>query len=203
SFPSIFHDILDIEVAMDEKGNAVATFITVLSNKKQALYASRLNATMNSWSAFQSLSDPNNCADFAQVAMDQAGHAIVLWTERQAQSLVNGPESLKSATMARSGKLSQPFVIVDNPVSIRSFQLVVNCPGSAVAIWENEGEGSVRVSTKPIGNNWSPAFTLSDTGSSSRVALNDHGDAIAIWEESSLDKQIIMSSSSFNAGCFR
>lgn len=113
------------------------------------------------WGAVNPLDRTDDDAFSASIAVDQYGHAIVVWDQRHADTYSVWSSSYDGATW------SEPAVLSAG-VSASGAFIAMNALGEAVAVWQqNSGDGSYDLWARRylIGQRWLPAVQLDTTAS--------------------------------------
>lgn len=174
-----YESAFDPYVAINESGDAVAVWSSY--DGQNASISIKFRTFGESWSKELVLTDCYLNAFNPQVAIDNFGNVIVVWENYDGMGL-----SIQGVTRTYYG-LWSGIVDLSDPMEF-GFQpkLAANSTGNAVVIWTGyDGENLYTEASTYEGNgNWSYPFYLSWDVMDSinpQVALNDEGDAIAIW----------------------
>jgi hypothetical protein len=146
--------------------------------------------TGGSWSAPIQISSAG-AQGFPVVALDAQGDALAAWR----RTLKRAGAVVQAVSRPVGGSWSPPATISGQPAPILLPQLVLDSSGDAVTVW-GEGTGStwtIQAANRPAAGSWTPALPISDgnilaTNSGARnppchVALDDNGDAVAVWTQ--------------------
>jgi hypothetical protein len=136
------------------------------------------------------LSEPGRRLSTSDVAIDGAGAAVAVWSEKAGD---DAPIVVRVATRPPGGPwrvdkdlLSTPGRTATEP------QVGVSARGEAIAIWREQmvagGDGyAIRIATRQPGGDWvvqpTPLSTAGHSAGSPELAVNDRGVAVAIWHE--------------------
>ena len=176
----------------------IAVAWIALSGTKQAVFAELLShheALPSALSIYGSqLSDDGQHAQSPQIAHNLSREATVIWSRSNGTNTI-----IQASTKTKGGKwsdaedLSLPGQHADSP------QIAMNRSGQRVALWRrSDGTNTViQAVTKLSGASWSAPVTLSLPGQSAslpKIALNDAGQAVAIWKRSNGSNDIIQAS---------
>src|SRR5436190_5829878 len=120
-----------------------------------------------------------------QVAVDQSGNAIAVWTRSDGTNF-----RIESSSRTPTGAWSSPQTISDANQSASSPQLSLDPSGNAVAVWtRNDGTNlRIQASYRPAGAASTfqmPATTVSASGadaSAPAVSMDNSGDALVAWQ---------------------
>ena len=168
----------DPQVAMDSSGNAIAVWSGVQGGNTNIRAAYYNNATL-SWGTPTAINVSGGVANNSQVAFDASGNAIVVWLQqnniyfnRYASSAWEGPQLIESGT----GIAYAP-------------QLGVYANGDAIAVWAQydamAGYNVVYANYYTAGIGWSGEASIGNSanGYIPQVAVDNDGNAIAVWIE--------------------
>ena len=172
----------DPQVAIDPAGDA----IVVWSGSTGANYVVRATTRPagGTFAAAVDLSAAGQDAGQPQVALDDAGGAIAVW-ERS-----NGTDSIvQAAVRPAGGTFTAP---VDLSLAGRGAydpQVALDRDGDAIAVWKRFSGTNfiVQAAVRPAGGTFAGPTDLSAAGRSAQapqVAIDQDGDAIAVWERS-------------------
>jgi hypothetical protein len=151
------------------------------------------------WQAPVSISKPGVSSTEVAVAVGAAGEAVAVWTARLDTGTV-----IQSGSRPAGGTWSAPVDISglgEAVTFVRSRpRIAINAAGEALAVWVlyEGGHRLVQSASRPPGGAWSPPVTLSPLSAEAthpEIALNDAGEAVAVWD--------ITGSPSFVAGASR
>lgn len=174
-------------IAIDGSGNALALWVSY--GAESTLYASRYDATTQSWQQTgngavvisQSSSGPSE----VQVAMDGSGYGWVAWQEDQDgyEAVFASRYDPSTHTWSTAHRISPESAIVND------FSLAVASSGKVVvAFSESVSGGGVIKAAYYDGTSWQysqdSAPSLSEAGGNAtgaQVAINDAGESVAIW----------------------
>jgi len=188
------NDASEPQVAMDEAGNAIAVWV-LDDGTNRNIQTSRYT---DMWSAVETLSTATVAGESAiqpQVAMDEAGNAIVVWefydgSKRDIQAsrynVTTGMWSDEVETLSTAGAGEYAY----GP------QVAMDEAGNAISVWmfDDGSNESIQTSRYNVTTGvWSEVETLStaDPGidaAEPQVAMNAAGDAVAVWKLNNGDK---------------
>ena len=116
-----------------------------------------------------------------KVTIDAAGTATAVWA--------GGDEyydrTILTSTQRAGGSWTAPVTLADGGSEA---VLAANSAGAAVAAWEGD-DGVIRASSRAAGGDWAAATTISvgadavAKASKVRVAVNESGDVITVWQQ--------------------
>ncbi len=121
--------------------------------------------------------------DSPQIGVDKSGEAVAVWRRF---GYARDFDLIQTASRRRGGGWTRPIAISPKMEAGFGPQVAVNSSGKAVAVWAGkEGKSLViESSTRSADGRWSLPETISNLGEKStepQVALNDAGDAVAVW----------------------
>lgn len=152
------------QIAIDANGNAVAIWM-----QNGVIDAATLPAG-GAWSAPVALS--GTTASSPTLAVNAKGDAVAGWKTSNGTIFV---------AERRSGAWTAPTMIAPAAFRAGGPHVALNGPGDAAIAWS--GRGTTLVATRPANGSWSSPTTLStsSTGLTARVALDDTGNAVAVF----------------------
>ncbi len=148
------------------------------------------------------------------VVINAAGAVALVWIQKDPSSAVDPNQfSVRASVRPAGGSFSAPAIISPSPLTLGddadSPRVAIDAAGDVTAVWDYKelaGPRSVvQTATRPAGGSFSAPITLSDTSqdaSSSSVAMDSAGDAIAVWTRSNGTNFIVQESSSPPGGAF-
>ena len=175
------------QVALDASGRALAVWLGNCEGRptlEASVRAAGLNAR---WEEPVVLSTPGKIAQSPQLSMNPRGDAVVSWEEWDDW----GRQFVVVQASFRSGDTGEwkPAVQLSSTGAV-AWQLTnaINAAGdAAVAYTRSDPSGHVAWSAfRPRAGSWQAAEQLSQTGSNGwypAIALDGHGNAIAVWLE--------------------
>jgi hypothetical protein len=153
----------------------------------------------------QSITDPAVVSGRnSQVAVDDSGAALLEWA--QAPNGTN-QDVLQVATRAPGGLFGSGKPLSRANEDANSNHLVANRHGDAVVIWESTASGALRLETarRPAGGAFGPIQDLTAADNNSQlpsVAVDDSGNALAVWRKLVNAKKVIIGASAEAGGAF-
>ncbi len=121
------------------------------------------------------LSRPGDDASGAQVALDEAGNALVVWHRG----------GILQATMRPpGGRFAAPENLSLVGERASSVDLAMDRSGNAVVVWLQGGSGPIKAALRPAGGTFSSPVDVSAIGvnvSEPKVAIDATGGAVAVW----------------------
>jgi hypothetical protein len=106
-----------------------------------------------------------------QVAIDEQGDALVVWTQ--------GEKGVLSASKPSGGAWQTPVDLSPPGTSDGDAQVAFDGQGNALAVWDGE-DGTVQSESKPAGGAWQAPVDIGH-GGGPQVAFDERGDALAAW----------------------
>lgn len=184
-------------LAVDGSGNAVAVWKRYDGNV-DIVQSSRLLAGGVSWSTPVNVSPDGIQAATPQVAVDGEGNAVSVWRSYG----VDGTIIQSSRSTDGGASWSTPVQLSVYPGSSDNPQVAVDGEGNVAAVWQqsNGSNGIIRFSRSTDGGvSWTVPTDLSEPGQSAitpEVAVDESGNAVALWRRSDGDNDIIQASRS-------
>lgn len=170
------------KVAMDANGNATVVWMQQLESKLST-WAARFQVDLG-WEAAVLLENKNSSdsGGFPQsdVAMDNMGNAIVIWSQRV------GVQSFIYANryIIGQGWGAAKFIDLDIPDQVdASFnpKVAINNNGDAIAVWSSINTSNIRVSHyQPSSDTWDSSPRELGPGVQPEIAISDSGNAIVV-----------------------
>jgi hypothetical protein len=175
----------DAQVAVDAQGNAVAVWSrgeTIPGALHTVQSATR--AAGADWQAPVDLSEAGQDAYSPAVAVDPHGNAVAVWVgspDGQRTEIVQGATRAAGAGWQAPVDLSVPSTYI-----LSSPQVAVDAQGNALALWSRSDgtNGVVQSATRGVGGGWQAPVDVSLASQhtySPELAVNPHGDAVAVW----------------------
>ncbi|WP_457631877.1 hypothetical protein [Oceanithermus desulfurans] len=167
-------------IALNDAGDAVVVWSRVVGSNDFRIYKAERRG--GQWTTPADLSDHLNSAGTSafrpNVAMNASGDALVAWWRYDGSFPVYGSEF-------RDGSWSVP-IDLSNSVDFGSYydppQVALNGAGDAIVLWSP----GVIFKAERQNDSWTTPTDISDyltRGDRARVALNDTGEAVAVWEQ--------------------
>ncbi len=177
-------------VAVDSQGNATAIWTRSTDVTNLVVQATSRPAG-GAWQAPVDVSAVGPSLSDAQVAFDGQGNATAIWGGFDGSNYV-----VQAATRAAGGSWQAPHDISIAGYTSFSPRLAVASNGAATAIWElsNGANTIVQAATRPADGQWTTPVDLSTAGEDAQtpqVALDQQGDATAIWYRSNGTNTIV------------
>jgi hypothetical protein len=168
-------------VAMDDHGNAVVVWQQYDGCSHLSLYAKRL--TSGSWGAVTLLEYGTGDAWSPQVAMDDHGNALVVWTQYDSSSHLN-----LYAKRFSAGSWGAVTLMEYGAGGVWGPQVAMDNSGNAVVVWSQlDSSSHMSLYARYFSSGTWGAVTLLKTeagdASSPSVAMDDNGNAMAVWKQ--------------------
>ena len=193
----------DAQVAIDQAGNAIVVWTRYTG--KRSVVRAVLRPAGGRFSKPVNLSTQRQNAYDAQVAIDQAGNAIVVWARSRGKRSV-----VQAVLRPAGGSFSKPVNL--SRVSKRgdvSPEVAINPSGDAVVGWvrhvTKSGIWRVQAAMRPAGGDFSKPVNLSpafrDKGGftvTPDVAISPSGSAIVVWNRD-IGKRSIAQAATYDA----
>ena len=166
------------DFAVDGRGDAVAVWDSwtegFLSHR---VVQAAFRPAGGDWQAPVDLSEEPHGEDWRwepyepQVAIDEQGDAVVVWTQ--------GEKGVLSAFKPSGGAWQTPVDLSPPGTSDGDAQVAFDGQGNALAVWDGE-DGTVQSESKPAGGAWQAPVDIGH-GGGPQVAFDERGDALAAW----------------------
>jgi hypothetical protein len=186
------------QVAMDRRGDAVAVWVR--SHGAREVIESAARPAGGAWSKPVRLT-AGGAAEAPQVALDRDGDAVAVWQQaRGRKEVIVVAKHPAGATWSRPLNLSLPG-------KVEAPEVAVDSKGEAVVVWvlSRGARYVIQDATLPAGGTWSPPADLSvATADSARpqVAVDQAGDAVAVWQQARGNHDFILGSTRPAAGAW-
>jgi hypothetical protein len=173
-------DASEQQVAFDPGGDAVVVWKDATLPYTTIFASAR--APGGSFSAPQALSEAGEDASRPDVAIDAHGDAIAVWLRSDGSH-----ERVQAAYRAAGGSFGTPQTLSVAGAEAEQPRVAMNGAGEAVAVWSVSagGQAEIQAATAAPGGSFGAPVDLSglpSTVSVPQVALDSHGDAIAVWD---------------------
>jgi hypothetical protein len=173
------------KISLNNSNNAIAVWREQSSETISQIFSRTFNE--NRWSNSASLlnNNQNGSAANPQIALNDAGTAIAVWTEADAQSATKAFSRIFNGSTWASSAIS---LNNDQNNNADSPQIALNSTGTAIAVWLENAQNIAQIFSRVFnGTSWaSSAHSLNASpydSSSPRIVIDDTGNAIAIWSE--------------------
>jgi len=178
------------QVAVDPMGNAVAVW-----QRHNGSFNITQAATLpfeGTWSTPVDISLTTIDTFSPQVGVDNFGNAIAVWT-----NVTN--QIIQGATLPFGGAWTAPVNISSSSDLSNVPDLAVNPAGNGVAVWTALSSGNffTQASTFTPGGGWTAPTDISSIGVTSfevEAAIDNFGNAVAVWSVSSIGTDIFIQS---------
>lgn len=175
------------QVAMDTEGNAIAIWEQEGESNIRRIFVCRF-AVVGGWGEVTPIDSGEREASSPQIAIDSTGNAIAAWRED-----VSHVSSIYASRFVVGDGWSSAELIEFGEGDAKSPQVAVDSSGNGMVVWqEHDGERyNIHANRYDVKNGWETAKKIeSEAGatSSSSVAMDSAGNAIAIWSQSDGDR---------------
>lgn len=176
------------QVGLDSKGDAVAVWESNNGTDYSIQAATRSGLT-GSWQAPVTLKMLGAAvAPPPDLAVDPQGDAVAIWPLEE--------KFIEAATRPAGGSWQTPETLSKTAAAQHSAQVGIDAAGDATAVWEEDvgGETLTDAASRPARGKWHTPEALSTAGENAnepRVAVDAHGDAVAVWERPAGGKEVI------------
>jgi hypothetical protein len=187
-------------VAFDAAGNALAVW-TVFSNQRNTLWSSRFSAASSQWEAARMLSAPDAVASayLPDLALDQAGNAMVVW--HQGDGRANHFDGWAAQYAVATGRWSAATRVTDGISNVHSTRVALNAAGQGWLAWAQERGDGTTADSQPVDvwarsvsttAAWGTGSIVSASGGTVgtayvygqiALAVNAAGDAAVLWSQ--------------------
>jgi hypothetical protein len=168
------------QVAFDQGGDAVVVWQS--SGGPEPVIMAAARPAGGAFSAAQTLSDPSAFSMSPDVASDAQGDSVAVWLQFDGANA-----RVQVAYRPAGGSFGAPQTLSAAGYEAREPRVAMNAAGEAVIVW-SLGSGlseEAQASSAAPGGIFGAAQDLTgftEAASLPQVALNSHGDAIAVWE---------------------
>jgi hypothetical protein len=174
------YDASEQQVAFDPGGDAVVVWQQNGPSSNVILASAR--PAGGSFSAPQTLSETAKNASAPDVASDAQGDAVAVWLQWDGSE-----ERVQAAYRPAGGSFGAAQTLSEAGVEAETPRVTMNGSGEAVAVWNISVGGKMQIQSAaaaPGGVFGAPADLTGLTVNASvpQVALDSHGDAIAVWD---------------------
>ena len=165
-------------VAIDRAGDAIAAWADKTSSGKYLVKAIRRPAG-GSFGPPQTLSDSAQDGFEPAVAIAAGGQSAVVWmhVDEESHNRIQA-----STSTSASGALSSPETLSRRGSNGDYPAVAVSAGGQAVAVWTEAAIGEI--AGGPVGSSFGPVTDMVPGVSQMEVAIDDAGDATAVWGRS-------------------
>jgi hypothetical protein len=169
---------LEPDVAVDVNGNAIAVWFSYTDSMYYQVWTNRYSAGAG-WGKAQSIDPaPTGGAMYPSVVCDRAGNAFAIWIDSGA---------IVSSRYVFGKGWGGVEAVETHHVNAQPPEIGVDAKGNAIAVWEDQTSSTYNIWSNRyvVGSGWGSEVLLEtdDSGSAwkPKVALDDAGDAIAVW----------------------
>lgn len=124
-----------LNVKMDAAGNKVAIWEAVVQGENRIIFSASLSVYDNSWSKPVAISSPGSQSMRPYLAVNESGHAVVLWQMRNPESQTT---SLYAAMLPAGGNWTEPHLLsAPNECVSHTYNVEINAAGDIVVLWDS------------------------------------------------------------------
>ncbi|MDX6554155.1 MAG: hypothetical protein QOD86_350 [Miltoncostaeaceae bacterium] len=173
-------------VAMNAAGDAVAAW----ARRGGSLGASSVQAILlgrraRAWSAPATLGEAGTGNLDPDVAIAADGSAVAVWS--CLCDAGQGPFRPRVATRAPGGGFGAPAALDAGAIAaVENVRVAASANGGATATWGSSPVGQITAAARPVAGGFTTPVTLvpaslTAAGAGARIAVNDAGQAVAVW----------------------
>jgi hypothetical protein len=172
----------DVKLAVDAHGDAMAVWTQITDHNganAYTIYASHASGGL--WGTPEEIdSDYAAYADFAQIAMQANGDAVVVWTKQLAGVQALWARPYVSGTWGNPQQLGPASTSdVRNQAKIAFDGL-----GNATLVWATQPDHTLRAQRYEASNGWASATSITSTSAYDfQLGVDLQGNAIVVWNE--------------------
>jgi len=174
-----------VQLAFDAKGNAIALWTHLISDRRGALEQAAFKPARGSWSQPVTIGRGGGGGYLPQLAVDPRGDAIAVWADWVRPGVCCG-SAVQAASKPAGGLWRTPVTIASGFVG--SVQVGLDARGDALAIWDL-ARGDVQAAMASPQGSWQRPISLGAgappqlRGVAGEVdaALDSQGNAVAVW----------------------
>jgi hypothetical protein len=170
------------EIAMDSDGNAMVVWYMYDGISYYRIYARHYTSLTKSWSTATPIDNGSNDATDPSVAMDPNGNAMTAWMQTDSN------RSIYANHYNAAGTWEGTTVIETGTQAAFPPSIAMDSSGNAMAVWrqrDDAGHDNIYANHYAFGGTWNAGATKIDTLDTAtinpRVAMDSHGNAMAIW----------------------
>ena len=171
-----------VQIAMDGAGNVIAVW-RQSADSVVSIWANRYSGTTLSWGTAEPIDSSSGTAFIPQIAMDNAGNAIVVWQHSDGTEDAIWANRYNATTWSW-GTAEQ---ITTGGESVNSPQVAMNSAGNAILVWlQSDGTVDNLWSNRYNGtsSSWGTAEKIENSSGSAsypQIVIDGGGNAIAVW----------------------
>jgi hypothetical protein len=175
-------DAFEPVVAVDAAGNATAVWERF--NGTNDIVQAATRPAGGGWSAGQDLSAAGENARRQHVGVDAAGNATAVWERSNGTNFI-----IQAATRPAGDAWGAAQDLSAAGQEAQQPDVAVGAAGDAVAVWKRSNGTNfiIQAATRLAGGGWGAAQDLSAVGQEAqdpRIAVDGHGNAVAVWSRS-------------------
>ena len=172
------------QIAMNDEGDAIAVY-HLYDGIYDDVYAIRYWSSNDTWGTVKELESADDGAFYPQIAMDNDGNAIAVWY----QTNLTYFGIYAAQYWSSNDTWGDPVLLETTNKYAYDPQIAMNDDGDAIVVWYQTDDTIYSIyAAKYWSSNdtWSDAVLLedkSDDTNEPQIAMNDEGDAIAVWHQ--------------------
>jgi hypothetical protein len=175
------------QIKLDANGNAIAVW-EHYDSVSSRIWSNRYTVAASGWGTARMIQSGDPVQAFnAQIAIDTAGNALVVWLRSDAAQR----NEIWSVRYTAGGDWGIAGRISDNGSGAGSPQIAMDASGNVLAVWNQLDSGtssSTRWNRYTVGAGWGTAATIEPGDGTrvgdARIACDANGNALAVWEHS-------------------
>ncbi|MCP4444321.1 MAG: hypothetical protein GY811_03120, partial [Myxococcales bacterium] len=184
-----FGDNTNAQVAIDEQGNAIAVWQGT-SLDEFDIQTRRYDVGTDTWGAEETLASGFGDNTNAQVAIDAQGNAIAVWQGASLDEFDIETRRYDAGTDTWGAEETLASGFGDNT----NAQVAIDAHGNGIAVWQGTSLDEFDIQTRRYdlgADTWGAEETLASgfgDNTNTQVAIDAQGNAIAVWQGTSLDE---------------
>ena len=187
--------VADLKLAVDRNGNAIAVWVQdgdATTATRYDVWANRYNAATAAWGSAQLIETANaGGASGLDVAMDDAGNAIVVWSQDGDTTSATIYDIWANRYDAVTGTWGTARLLESGSGQASAVRIAVSRGGEAMAVWQQESATGLSSiwSNRFSAGSWAGAQLVDGDEGAGRhayfphVAIDSNGNAIAVWHQ--------------------
>jgi hypothetical protein len=176
--------ISEPDVAVGPYGEALAVWDVLerVNGSGEYTVHDSFRSPNGAWQAPARLSKVGGLAYRSHVAFDSQGNATAVWV----RTIEHEGEDFVQAATRPAGRGWLPAVNISELGQADEQQIAVDPQGDAIVVWDryNRSARIVQAATRSMGGTWQPPVDVSETAQTTSdpyVAVDGHGNAVAVW----------------------
>ena len=173
------------QIAVEKNGDAIAVWVQS-DGTRYNIYSNRFTKASNSWGSVELIGrDDIRHASNPQIAIDQNGDAVAVWVQSDGVTNIYSNRFTKS-----SNSWGTVTIIETGTLEALQPQIAVEKNGDAIAVWVQSDGTRYNIYSNRFtksSNSWGTEEMIEIEGESAfqpQIAIDQNGDAIAVWEQS-------------------